>query len=429
MLVVDNCEHVIDGAATAIAQLVEACAAPVVLATSRSPLDIAGESLVVLGPLTMPGTGAVDPDVPSVRLFLERARDAGVELGADQLPVVGELCRALDGLPLALEMAAARTRVMTPAEILARLGDLDTLARPRFRGADRHRSLRSTIEWSYEQLTERDRLFFDRLGVLAGRFDVEAAHAVASEPDHDLSTTLRSIETLLTASLLVADHVAGVSQYHQLATLRTYALEQLAARGETDATWERFVGHVIGQVIAVMTQGRRGWDAAVLGDLLDLYDDISASLRWCIENDDDPGRALILLSVLWGVVQQGHAEDVSTLGEAVLERWPEPDCTVVGRRSGDRRHLPVPARAAGRGDRARRPRPVRRRWLAVRAVHVAPGHRPGALGDRGCDRRRSRAFEVAAADARRARHRAAGDGARRASGPTSWPRPARSTPR
>ncbi|HWM18979.1 MAG TPA: hypothetical protein VNO51_04785 [Ilumatobacteraceae bacterium] len=324
LLVVDNCEHVIDGAATAIAQLVDACAAPVVLATSRSPLDIAGESLVVLGPLTMPGTGVVDPDVPSVRLFLERASDAGVELGADQLQVVGELCRALDGLPLALEMAAARTRVMTPAEILSRLGDLDTLARPRFRGADRHRSLRSTIEWSYEQLTERDRLFFDRLGVLAGRFDVGAAHAVASEPDHDLSTTLSSIDSLLTASLLVADQVAGVSLYHQLATLRTYALEQLAARGETDSTWERFVGHVIRQVIAVMTQGRRGWDTAVLGDLLDLYDDISASLRWCVEHDADPDRALILLSVLWGVVQQGHAEAVSTLGEAVLERWPEP---------------------------------------------------------------------------------------------------------
>jgi non-specific serine/threonine protein kinase len=324
LLVVDNCEHVLDGAASAIGQLVEACATPSVLATSRSPLEIPGESLVVLGPLTMPGAGVVDPEVASVRLFLERARDAGVELGSDQLPYVAELCRAVDGLPLALEMAAARTRVMAPAEILARLGDLDTLARPRFRGADRHRSLRATIEWSYEQLNDHDRTFFDRLGVLAGRFDLGAAHAVASEPEHDVAATLRSIEALLNASLLVVDHADGVSRYHQLETLRTYALERLVARGEAGATWERFVGHVVDQAVAVMSRGRREWDAGVLGDLLRLYDDIAASLRWCIENDDDAGRALILLSVLWGVVQQGHAEDVSTLGEAVLQRWPDP---------------------------------------------------------------------------------------------------------
>jgi non-specific serine/threonine protein kinase len=298
LLVIDNCEHVLDGAASAIGQLVDACAAPSVLATSRSPLEIPGESLVVLGPLTMPGAGVVDPEVASVRLFLERARDAGVELGPDQLPFVAELCRAVDGLPLALEMAAARTRVMAPAEILARLGDLDTLARPRFRGADRHRSLRATIEWSYEQLSEHDRTFFDRLGVLAGRFDVAAAHAVASEPGHDVTATLRSIEALLNASLLVADHSDGISHYHQLETLRTYALEQLAARGDAVATWERFVGHVVDQVVAVMSRGRREWDADVLGDLLRLYDDIATSLRQCIENDDDAGRALLLLSML-----------------------------------------------------------------------------------------------------------------------------------
>ncbi len=84
------------------------------------------------------------------------------------------------------------------------------------------------------------------------------------------------------------------------------------------------MGHVIGKVVAVISQGRRGWDAGVLGELLASYEDITAALRWCLDNDDDPGRALTLLSVLWGVVQQGHAEDVSAVGEAVLHRWPEP---------------------------------------------------------------------------------------------------------
>ena len=400
LLVVDNCEHVLDGAATAITQLVDACAAPSVLATSRSPLDIAGESLVVLGPLTMPGAGAVDPQVASVRLFLERARDAGVEIGDDQLAVVAELCRALDGLPLALEMAAARTRVMTPAEILARLGDLDTLSRPRFRGADRHRSLRSTIEWSYEQLTDVDRVFFDRLGVLAGRFDVAAAHAVASDPHHDVSATLRSIETLLNASLLVADHTeGGVSEYHQLATLRTYALERLAARGETSATWDRFVGHVIGKVVAVMTHGRRGWDAGVLGNLLSLYDDISAALRWCLDNDDDPGRALILLSVLWGVVQQGHAEDVSVMGEAVLQRWPEPEASLWADAAATvatcRYLLGRPAEAIELADHALSV--ARGSLFAPCTLRRVVGQAHWALGDATSS---LHAFEVAAAEAR-----------------------------
>ncbi|MGH9133465.1 MAG: ATP-binding protein, partial [Ilumatobacteraceae bacterium] len=330
LLVIDNCEHVLDAVASAIAQLLEACSSPTVLATSRSPLDLPGESLVVLGPLTMPAAGVADPEVASIRLFLERARDAGVELGTDQLPIIAELCRSLDGLPLALEMAAARTRVLAPAEILARLGDLDTLARPRFRGADRHRSLRSTIEWSYEQLNARDQRFFDRVGVIGRHFDGATAHAVAADPGEDPSVTAGSIEALVSASMLVSEAVDGATVYYQLETLRTYALERLAEGDASGSTRERFADHVVGGVVGVMSQGRREWDAGVLAALLGMYDDIAAALQWCVDNDAGPDRSLTLLSVLWGVIHQGHVDDVAPLGEATLERWPDPTVPLWG---------------------------------------------------------------------------------------------------
>ncbi len=324
LVVIDNCEHVLDAAATAIADLLHACESPTVLATSRSPLDLPEESVVVLGPLRSARPGLEPADGPAVQLFCLRARDAGGDLGPDDLDSVAELCRALDGIPLALELAAARTRVLTPAEILSRLDNLDMLARPRSRGRERHRSLRATIAWSYEQLAADDRHFFDRLSVLAGAFTLDTAHAVGAEPADTPLATLDRIERLLMASLLVAEPLAGVTRYRQLETLRTFAREQLVARGEWDHTWDRFVDHVVGHLAALVADARERWDATVLHRLLILYDSLMAALRWCLAHDDTPDRSLGLVAALWGVVHQGHAEQVAVVAEQVLARWPDP---------------------------------------------------------------------------------------------------------
>lgn len=131
LLLVDNCEHVTSAAAAVISELLAACQTPSVIATSRSPLDVPGEALVPIGPLQLPRTGALDADAPAVRLFLERARDAGVELDDGDLAAVVEICRRLDGVPLAIELAAARTRYWPPAEILDRLATgMDVLIGP-----------------------------------------------------------------------------------------------------------------------------------------------------------------------------------------------------------------------------------------------------------------------------------------------------------
>jgi predicted ATPase len=342
LLLVDNCEHVTDAAAGAISELLAACVAPTVLATSRSPLDLSGEAVVVVGPLALPASGLVDPQVASVRLFLDRARDVGTAVPDSELEVVGELCRRLDGLPLALEIAAARTRSMTPAEIVARLDvRLDVLSRPRFRGVARHRSLRATIEWSYGMVDPAEAIVFDRLGVFAGPFTAAMAHAVASEPGAEPSQTLEHLDGLVAASLVVADRDGSTTWYRLLESLRAYAVEQLERRGELSVTWDRFVDHVVSVTATILERGRDGWQASLLGELLALHDNISAAVRWCVTNDADPTRALRLVAALWGVVHQGHTADVAGLGERVLERvverwrdpgaamWPDAAATVA----------------------------------------------------------------------------------------------------
>ena len=134
LVVVDNCEHVGDAAAAAVAALLAECASPRILATSRSPLDLPGESILALAPLGLPGAGTGDASATAVRLFLDRARHAGTAVQGLDDEEVGELCRRLDGVPLALEIAAARTRSLAVGDILRLLDDgIDVLARPRFR--------------------------------------------------------------------------------------------------------------------------------------------------------------------------------------------------------------------------------------------------------------------------------------------------------
>ncbi len=228
LLVVDNCEHVLDAAADAIDELLASCDAPTVVATSRSPLDLPGESLVVVGPLPL---GSAEGEDGAVRLFLERSRDAGADLTDHDRQSVADLCRALDGVPLAVEIAAARSRVLSPAEILDRLDDLDTLARPRFRGSERHRTVRATIEWSYDQLDGTEQAMFDRLGVPAAAFTAATAHAVAGEPGAPPSVTEGHLEGLVRVSLLVTEVADGATRYRQLHPVRTFARERLVRPG------------------------------------------------------------------------------------------------------------------------------------------------------------------------------------------------------
>ena len=322
LILVDNCEHVIEAVADAIERLLDACQMPTVLATSRTALEVPGEVAVPVGPLELPPAGRVDG--PAVRLFLERAAEAGV--GLEATPEVAELCRRLDGVPLAIELAAARSRSMTPAEILERLSSgLDVLDRPRRRGARRHQSLRATIEWSHDLLDAGERDLFDRLSVFPGPFTAEQAHAVAGAPGTERAATQDLLDGLVSASMVTAEAAGAITRYRLLETLRAFGRDLLVASGERQAVEGRFVDDVVARVAGIIERGAATWSAEALADLLANYDSVTAAVRWCIAEDELPGRAMLLVAALWGVVHQAHTEEVGALAQEVLEQWPHSD--------------------------------------------------------------------------------------------------------
>ena len=187
-IVLDNCEHVLAAVRQLVAAVRSAVPSIAVLTTTREPLGLMGEQVFVVDPLELPAPGGADAErAPAVELFLERAAAAGAVLGDDPHLVadVAELCRRLDGLPLAIELAAARTRALAPADLLEVVDQrLDVLRRTRHVG-DRHDTMRAAIEVSTAVLPPDDRAFFRRLGMFTGPFDLGLAHAVAGEPGAD----------------------------------------------------------------------------------------------------------------------------------------------------------------------------------------------------------------------------------------------------
>ena len=319
LVLVDNCEHVIDAAADAIERLLAACEMPTVLATSRTPLEVPGEAVIPLGPLALPEVAAVD--APAVQLFLERAGDAGVQLVATE--TIAELCRRLDGVPLAIELAAARTPSMTPEEILDRLTDgIDVLDRPRRRSAPRHRSLRAAIDWSLDLLEPDEAAMMAAVSVFGGPFTASLANRVigaARDTDDQIQDRL---DALVAASLLVADTRQPPTRYRILETVRHHALGRLDPQARHDLE-VRHVDDLIVRVLDIIERASSTWQADALAELLDRYDDISAATRWCLAHDETPDRAFVFGAVLWGVIHQAHAEDVADLVEQILDRWPD----------------------------------------------------------------------------------------------------------
>lgn len=324
LLLVDNCEHVVEPAADAIAALLESCEAPTVLATSRSPLGIPGESLVVLGPLPVPLDDG--SETAALRLLVERAADAGVAITDDQRPPVARLCRELDGVPLALEVAAARLRSMSAEEIVGRLHQgADVLTRTGYRGAHRHRSVTETVRWSYELLPSHVARGFERLGVFAGPFTASMAAAIIDPEDDGLLDVDELLQAVVDASLVVVERRGPATWYRLLGIVRTFARHRLEEHGLTEATHDRFADHVVARVEGLADASRAGWAGWQLRELITLYDNIAAALRWTLAHDESPSRAFVLAGSLWGVVHQRHVDDIAGLTEAALSRWPDPE--------------------------------------------------------------------------------------------------------
>lgn len=228
LLVLDNCEHLVEATAGFAGRLLRACPRLAVMATSREALGIPGETAWLVPPLA---------SAEAVELFVERAQAVLPTFSlvpANQV-AVREICHRLDGIPLAIELAAARVRVLTPEQIAERLNESFTLLSAGSRMAlPRHRTLRATMDWSYGLLEEREKILLRRLSVFASSFTLDAAEAICVGPPLGPDELLDSITTLVDKSLVILDQPDGEARYRMLETLRQYADEHLATAGERD---------------------------------------------------------------------------------------------------------------------------------------------------------------------------------------------------
>ncbi|MFJ1766553.1 BTAD domain-containing putative transcriptional regulator [Amycolatopsis sp. NPDC088138] len=243
LLVLDNCEHVVDAAARLADELLHRVPRLRILATSREPLAITGEALCPLGPLPVPAESAAPAEaaeLDSTRLFLDRAAAVRPDFVLDRSTVdhVGEICRRLDGMPLALELAAARLRSMTVAQIAGRLGDRFRLLTSGSRTAlPRQRTLRAVVEWSWDLLTDAERVLARRLSVFTGGAELETVEAVCADGSLPAADVPYVLGSLVEKSIVdTVDGGPGEPRYRMLETLRAYATERLVESGELDAT-------------------------------------------------------------------------------------------------------------------------------------------------------------------------------------------------
>jgi predicted ATPase len=246
MLVLDNCEHVIDAAANLAEILTRLCPRTTVVATSREVLRIDGESVYRVAPLEVPALGQAAPDTimqySAVELFVARTKalNAGFSPRADDLASIATICRHLDGIPLAIELAAASAAALGIAQVSAGLRDrFALLTRGRRTALPRQRTLRATLDWSYELLPDAERRLLRRLAVFAGGFTVDSAAAVMADAGLDEAMVADCIANLVTKSLIALDPTPGVARWTLLETIRAYAIEKLAEHAEAGIAAEQ----------------------------------------------------------------------------------------------------------------------------------------------------------------------------------------------
>jgi len=316
LLVLDNCEHLLDDAGDFAEAVVRSCPKVSVLVTSREALEVAGERVVRVRSLPAPAQSSRGRNLlesAAVQLFADRAADSGADTAWDdrQWTAVGEICRRVDGIPLAIELAAARSTAMSPADVAAHLDERFRLLTGSRRGrVERHQTLRATVEWSYQLLDDDARIVFDRLGVFAGTFDAAAAISVAGSDDllggWEVTDALAS---LVAKSMLVPETGPdGTTRYGMHETLRHFARERLDETGDTDR-WRRAHAHHYAAAACDTGEGIIGPDHVLWVNRLraDL-DNVRAAVIWALERDDpdDQELALRILAPLEGTLRGYH---------------------------------------------------------------------------------------------------------------------------
>jgi predicted ATPase/DNA-binding SARP family transcriptional activator len=332
LIVLDNCEHRLAACAGLATAVLTGCPGVVVLATSREPLHADGEYTLRVPSLPLPSPDwNRTPDLsrlgrlPSVRLFVERAAQVrpGFALDAGNAQGVVDLCRRLDGMPLALELAAARAAVLEPAEIVQRLSDALSLLGGAPTSITRHQTLRSTLEWSHDLLTEPERVLLRRLSVFPGSFTLEAMEAVCDALPLERTALFDLLSKLVEKSLVVVEKTAAGTRYRQLETVRQFGSEKLDRAGEAGQLSAAHSAYFLAFAVAHNPERTMG---VVIEQpkLLDReHDNLRAALRWACAHD--PETALRLAANLWRFwFVRGHAVEGARWVERALAAAPGP---------------------------------------------------------------------------------------------------------
>jgi predicted ATPase/DNA-binding SARP family transcriptional activator len=293
LVVLDNCEHLITAAAEIAEELLRHCPGLQILATSREGLRVGGEVIWPVPPLAT--ADAVD-------LFMARSRAAGAQASAtgDGRAAIEEICARLDGLPLAIELAAARTRAFPIEQLAARLGDRFRLLTGGARTAlPRQQTLRAVVDWSYDLLFEDEQRLFERLAMFLGGCDLATAEAVCAGDDLVADDVADLVQALVDKSLVLAVPVRGSVRFAQLQTLAQYGREKLAERGEAgtfrDAMAAHFAALCARSAEAYTGEGQRAWLTAIERE----QDNLRASLEWAVANDDAETALAIAGGTAW----------------------------------------------------------------------------------------------------------------------------------
>lgn len=325
LLVLDNCEHVASAVANLVGELLGSTTGPHVLATSRVPLRVEGEQLWTVPPLSLPSDGTSTDGIDTsdaVDLFVERGRavDPAFALDGTNGPTIGEICQRLDGLSLAIEMAAARLAILSPADIARQLDDrfallqLSTVGR-----STRHRTMEAAIDASHALLSARDQIVFERLAVFVGPFDLEAAGAVGLGHGAPTGEALAAVTALVEASMVSTDRDGDRTTYRLLETLREYGLARLQRRGAEDDVRRAHAGHYLGLATkagaVIGTPEVAPWMTRLAVD----YAELRQALGWSLAGEPRAVtlRAAPALRELW--FRRGDAREAARWSAQMLE--------------------------------------------------------------------------------------------------------------
>ncbi len=360
LLVLDNCEHLLGPAARLCAELLQACPNLHILATSRESLGIFGEAAHPVRSLSVPdrrSTAGEVADFESVRLFVARAVEAypQLQITPESLGVIGRICARLDGLPLAIELAAVRVRVLSPHQILERLTDrYRLLTGGRRDSPDRHRTLRAAIEWSYELCSPQEQSLWARLTVFTGHWELDAAEQICSDeaigPDHVLDL----LQALVEKSVVVRedDDTTGSATYRMLETIREFGSDQLDRRAERRDVVRRHREWYQDLLRRAETDWISPRQPYWLRRMYHELPNIRAALERCLEQEDEADEALALAVPAWRICwwALGRVDELHDWLDRILARGP-------------------------------RPGPPRARALVIRNAMTAIQHRPIAEAD------------------------------------------------